>query len=109
MASETYPSGRVLTTSYDSANRPVTLSGSLNNQSTNYVTNASYWANGGITSLTRGNNLIHAEAYHSPLQLTGVTESATSGALLSLGLNWVSPATKANNGTLQSVTATGGA
>jgi YD repeat-containing protein len=99
LTSETYPSGRTVTTAYDGANRPLTLAGSLNGLTTNYVTQTSYWPSGGITSLTRGNNLVHAETYNSVLQLSGVTETASSGPLLSFVFNWSAPQTLIDNRT----------
>jgi len=106
LTSETFPSSRVVTTAYDGANRPVTLSGTYSIWSANYVTGTSYLANGGITSLTRGNNLIYGESYNSRGQLTGITEKLNGANVWTLGLNWGTAST--NNGTLQGATSTGG-
>jgi RHS repeat-associated protein len=105
LTSETYPSLRVVTTTYDAANRPVTLSGTYGGHGTNYVTGTAYWANGGITALTRGNNLIYGESYNNREQLTGITEKHNSANVWSLGLNWGNAGT--NNGTLQGATTVG--
>ena len=107
LATETYPSARVVTTTYDAANRPYTLAGNLSGLGTSYVTQTTYWPNGGVNALMRGNALVHSETYNSRLQLATATEQVSGGAqLLGLGLSWVNPATNNNNGTLQSVTAT---
>jgi RHS repeat-associated protein len=112
LKSEAYPSGRIVTTAADAANRPYSLSGSLTgnggltNITTNYVTQTSYLANGGIGSLTRGNNLWHFESYNNRSQLTGVAEQMNnqSGAqLFNFSANWVNPSGH-NNGTLQGLT-----
>jgi YD repeat-containing protein len=106
LTSETYPSGRVLTGSYDVANRAAALGGNLNGQTTNYITQTAYLGNGGINKLTRGNGVSYSEGYNSRLQLTSVVETNSQAQqLLNLGLNW---GTATNNGTLQSVMASGG-
>lgn len=46
LVSETYPSRRTLTTAYDGANRPASLSGSYQGAVTNYVRQARYAAHG---------------------------------------------------------------
>ena len=74
-----------------------------------YVTQTSYWPSGGITSLTRGNNLVHTETYNSVLQLSGVTETASGVPLLNFVFNWNAPQTLFDNGTLQSMTTTAAA
>ncbi len=79
LISETLPSGRVIAISYDAANRPVTLQGSLNG-ATNYIGNPSgtdttnpatwiqYWPSGSPLSFTRGNGLTYAAEYNGRLQ-----------------------------------------
>jgi YD repeat-containing protein len=46
LTSETYPSGRVATTTYDQGNRPVALSGNLGGVGKSYVNELRYWPNG---------------------------------------------------------------
>jgi YD repeat-containing protein len=46
LTSETYPSGRTVTTCYDAANRPIRAVGSHGNSSNTYVTGVSYWPHG---------------------------------------------------------------
>ncbi len=69
LTSETYPSGRVVTTSYDGANRFAGVSGALNGVTTPYVSNVSYWPHGAILGLNRANSLsLTAAVYNSRLQ-----------------------------------------
>jgi len=69
LTSETYPSGRVVTTSYDGANRFAGVSGALNGVTTPYVSNVSYWPHGAILGLNRANSLsLRAAVYNSRLQ-----------------------------------------
>jgi YD repeat-containing protein len=60
LTSETYPSGRVVTTSYDGANRPYSLAGNLSGQNSNYITQAGYWPHGGVFDYVRGNGVWYA-------------------------------------------------
>ncbi|MGH9618542.1 MAG: RHS repeat-associated core domain-containing protein [Bryobacteraceae bacterium] len=84
LTSETYPSGRVVNTTYDGADRPYTLSGIFDAQNTNYITQTSYWPNGGIYFFVRGNNIWHAASYNNRLQQTESYEAInnSSGAML---------------------------
>ena len=88
LLSETYPSGRTVTTSYDAANRPVTLSGTLGSAATSYIgdptvtsytTDFTKWIfyspHGAPWAFVRGNGLTHAESYNGRLQLTESYES----------------------------------
>jgi RHS repeat-associated protein len=68
LTSETYPSGRVISTSYDRVNRVYSVAGSLNGQVTNYITQTAYWPHGAIYYYVRGNNLWYAASYNSRLQ-----------------------------------------
>jgi hypothetical protein len=52
---ETYPSQRTVTTTYDGAARPLTLAGKLNNTTTSYVTQALYSPSSQLSNLSRGN------------------------------------------------------
>ena len=60
LISEIYPSGRVVTTGYDLANRPSSLAG---NGSTKYVSSLNYAAHGGPSLLTYGNGLVRTQNY----------------------------------------------
>ncbi len=76
LTSETYPSGRVVTTTFDAANRPSTLTGTVNGQQTGYITQTAYWAHGGVYYFVRGSGVWHAVSYNSRLQQTESYESA---------------------------------
>jgi RHS repeat-associated protein len=75
LTSEKYPSGRTVNTSYDTINRPQTLDGILNGQSTNYITEASYWPHGGIQQFRRNNGVWYRGEYNNRLQLAETYEA----------------------------------
>jgi RHS repeat-associated protein len=82
LVSETYPSGRKVTTGYDSANRAWLLQGMQGTTTTNYIgkpsdptTWISYWPHGGIYSFGRGNSLWHFASFNNHLQQTESYES----------------------------------
>jgi YD repeat-containing protein len=104
VTSETYPSGRVVTTGYDAANRPNAVSGTLAGQVKNYVASASYWITGasGIhaNSMTFGNNLVSADWYDNrlrPYALLRRADNTQNSYLQGLQFTWNL------NGTLGSV------
>ena len=102
MTSETYPSGRTITTQYDQANRSYVSQGTLSGQSKTYVTSAFYAPHGGQSLLGYGNNVIPGVNYNSRLQPYAMyaTIGNTIQAYIDLlWLNW--PA--ANNGSLSSM------
>jgi RHS repeat-associated protein len=99
VSSITYPSGRVVTTTYDVAGRISGVNGSLNGTSTPYVSGTSYAAHGGLAGMSMGDGLSRSFTYNQRLQTTQVS----AGSLMTLGLNWGSVQ---NNGTLQQQTIT---
>ncbi|MGH9436537.1 MAG: RHS repeat-associated core domain-containing protein [Terriglobia bacterium] len=70
LTSETYPSGRVVSTTYDGAGRPVTVAGKLNGQTTNYVTTAAYYPSGALYYYQDGNGMIPTWSYNNQLQMS---------------------------------------
>ena len=72
LTKETYPSGRLVTTGYDTANRPETMSGKLGSASTNYVLGAGYWPHGAPYWIWYGNNVVPGAAYNSRLQPSSI-------------------------------------
>ncbi len=98
LTSEMYPSGRTITTSYDLANRPISVIG---NGTTTYVNlatlsnSANFAPHGGVLSMTLGNGLVQSQIFNSLLQPTQIQ----TGSLLTLGLTFP---TGSNNGNLQS-------
>jgi YD repeat-containing protein len=71
LISETYPSGRVLLTNYDDADRLLSVANWYT--STAYVSSASYAANGAITGLTMNNGLTEARTYNRRFQPISIT------------------------------------
>ena len=80
LTSETYPSGRVLATAYDAANRPTSLQGNFANAVTSYVSQIAYWPHGGLYSFSRGNSVSHAASYNSRLQETESYEAINNSS-----------------------------
>jgi RHS repeat-associated protein len=77
-----YPSGRTVTTGYDSANRAWWLQGVQGTTTTSYIGKPSdpatwigYWPHGGIYSFGRGNGLWHFASFNNHLQQTESYES----------------------------------
>jgi RHS repeat-associated protein len=84
LASETYPSGRVMTTVYDDAGRPKYVKGQNGDVTTYYAGNQSnaiqYASHGGISSMTMGNGITESRTYNSSLQPTVIQ----AGSLLTI-------------------------
>ncbi|MBS1830258.1 MAG: RHS repeat protein, partial [Acidobacteria bacterium] len=68
LATETYPSGRVLTYSRDGAGRWQGVSGTKDGIETSYGSGAQYAAHGGMKQLTVGNGLLETIRHNSRLQ-----------------------------------------
>ena len=101
LTSETYPSGRVLTTGYDPANRATGIAGTLNAAVTNYAASATYAAHGGLAQVSYGNTLVDNYTYNNRLQVLTLSTSINGNPgniFLWLAYNW---GTTNNNGTLQ--------
>ncbi len=91
LVSETYPSGRVVTDTYDQANRVQQVAGVGEGQQTNYVTEAAYWPQGEAYYFARGNGVWHAGSFNSRLQPTESYEAVDNnpGRVLWVGCpNW---------------------
>jgi hypothetical protein len=54
MKSETYPSGRTVTTGFDAMSRPVSVNGIFQSTPTTYVTSAQYASNGALSNIGFG-------------------------------------------------------
>lgn len=65
LQSETYPSGRVVSTSYDAAARPATVS----DAGQTYASSFAYAGHGALTGETWGNGAVHTMGYNERLQL----------------------------------------
>jgi RHS repeat-associated protein len=71
ITAETLPSNRVLTTTFDNLNRPLSVSAG----SKAYASNVAYWPHGGVYSYSRNNGLNYGATYNSRLQLTETDEA----------------------------------
>lgn len=79
LSTETYPTGRVLTHSYDNAARLSQIS----DGSTTFTSNLSYAASGGLLSETWGNGAVHSVAYNNALQVSQIKlKQSSSGSEL---------------------------
>ena len=74
LTSETYPSGRTLTQTYDEGGR---LS-SLSDGTTSFANSLSYAPHGRLTSETWGNTAVHTQAFNRRLQLSQVKLTVSS-------------------------------
>jgi RHS repeat-associated protein len=104
LTSETYPSGRVVSTGYDGANRPSAVTGMLSTGQTTYTSGVTYAPHGGIAGFAMGNGVTPWFGYNNRLQMT--TAQATVGASSSAYLFAEQPSwgTTNNNGNLQGET-----
>ena len=112
MTSETYPSGRVITTAYDASGRISSINGQKAGEGNKtYASQFSYAAHGAVASMALGNNLVEKADFNTRLQPTfiklGTTSNPTSA--LQLGYEYTSTCQTANNGNVlkQTITAPG--
>ena len=102
LTSETYPSGRVVSTGYDGANRPLHVSGVLQGQTTNYLTSAWYWPQGEIGYYTFGNNIVPNAAYNrhfQPTKIYAAINNSSNSFLFLECYNWGAPNADSISGT----------
>ncbi|MBV8867310.1 MAG: RHS repeat protein, partial [Acidobacteriaceae bacterium] len=103
LTAEMYPSGRTVTTGYDTANRPAAVQGTLNGPAKSYASQVNYLPHGGLYYFTAGNNLVPVYNYNSRLQISNLWTTVNNNSshfLLNLVPNW---GTTNNNGNLLSV------
>jgi YD repeat-containing protein len=113
LISETYPSGRTITSSYDQVNRITEVSGALGSSTKTYVTGFQYMPSGAPNWYRYGNSICRTFTYNSRLQPSLWTDTGspvTSGSAACenpsdtrLMQSW-SWRDANNNGTLQSST-----
>jgi RHS repeat-associated protein len=109
LISETYPSGRIITTSYDSAGRISGLSGQKPGEASKvYASSISYEAHGGVSSLMLGNGLWEHTGFNKRLQPEEIGLGVNSSDSSRLKLNY-SYGLNNNNGNVLSQTVTIGA
>jgi YD repeat-containing protein len=103
LTSEQLPSGRALTTSYDTTGRLRALSGTLSGTTTNYLNVTQYWAHGLVKQMLYGNNVWRDFGYvNSRLQVTGYWDTIGENPYQFVRLEFPIWGTTNNNGTLQS-------
>ncbi len=79
LSTETYPTGRVLTHSYDNAGRLSQIS----NGTTGFASSFTYAPSGGMLSETWGNGAVHSVAYNNALQVSQIKlKQSSSGSEL---------------------------
>ena len=120
LTSETYPSGRVITTCYDSANRTSQVSGSVNapavacgssqrgSGQTIYVSGISYFPHGAVATAVYGNQLAAQNQFNprlQPSQFRAALNNDPGQVLTQLNFDWGSAN---NNGILRGVTQANG-
>jgi len=104
LGSITYPSGRIVTYTYNAAMQPTQVQFSSLNGTTvgyNYLSSASYSPPGGPTSLTLGSGVVDANTYNNRLQLASRSVTNGSTSYLNLSYGYVS---SGNNGSITSIT-----
>lgn len=85
----TLPSGRVVTTAYDTAGRAAGVTGVYNAASTTYASGFSYWPNGMSKSLLLGNGVNESTAQDIRLRVTGKTaQIGANTPLLNLAVGY---------------------
>ncbi len=100
LTSEKYPSGRVVATSYDAANRTAAVTGWLSGVQTSYVSNLNYWPHGAPLYYAYGNNVWSQAHYNSRLQTDGLWAAVSNDPSKFLYYYWLNWGTNSNNGTL---------
>jgi RHS repeat-associated protein len=110
LTTETYPSGRIVTTSYDNAGRLSSVTGQKSEEANKtYVSQISYAASGPMTELKLGNNLWEHTSFNSRLQPIEIGLGTTQSGIDRLKLSYFYGTTN-NNGNVQSqsITVPGG-
>ena len=104
LTSQTYPSGRTVTTIFDAAGRMSGVSGQKSGEGTkNYLSQVSYSAAGTVTQMRLGNGLWESTVFNSRLQATRIGLGASGGSISVVGLDY-GYGTSANNGNVTSQT-----
>jgi len=104
LASETYPSGRIVTNTYDAAGRVHLVQGqpTVGASTTNYASNVLYASQGALQNVQLGNGIAETWSFGTPEQQP--TQLVASGTNASLTLGWSYGAEDHNNGNIQSAT-----
>lgn len=105
LSTESYPSGRVVTNSYDSAGRLTGVAGqvSVGSPSTAYASGGQYASHGEILSLGLGNGLFRKASFNNRLQPTQINLGTASNPASAVGFGYAFSASGAdNNGNVRS-------
>lgn len=109
MVSQTYPSGRIVTTSLDGAGRINSMTGQKTGEADKtYVSSVSYAAHGPIEALRLGNGLWEHTIFDNrqlPTQI-GLGSSSTDSSVLRLDYTYNTPGATSSNGNVRSQTIT---
>jgi RHS repeat-associated protein len=106
LKTETYPSGRVVTHSYDNAGRLNSVTGQKTGESNKtYASDLSYKAHGAMGAMKLGNNLWEHANFNTRLQVEeiGIGTASTNSSVLGLAYSY---GTTNNNGNVRSQTIT---
>ena len=97
---EPYPSGRVISTSYNNLRWETGVAGRYNGTGTSYVGNVSYWPHGALERYQYGNNLWRGDTFNSRLQSNCLWDTialSTSAYLfVECSMNWGTTNNKGN-------------
>src|SRR5207247_945426 len=109
MTSQTYPSGRIITTGYDTAGRISSVTGQKAGEAgKTYVSSLAYASHGPVKSVRLGNGLWEHTDFNNRLQpiQIGLGTTSTSSSVLNLDYSY---GTTNNNGNVlgQTITAPG--
>jgi len=88
LTSETYPSGRTITTIYDAANRAASVNGSYGATPLLYAGSIQYAAHGPETFIQLGNNLVEQRTFNNRLEPTQISLGAFQSPTTLFGLNF---------------------
>jgi RHS repeat-associated protein len=109
MISQTYPSGRIITTHLDAAGRINSITGQKTGETAKtYVSSVSYAAHGAIEAKRLGNGLWEHTVFDNrqlPTQI-GLGSSITDSSVLRLDYTYNTPGTTNNNGNVRTQTIT---
>lgn len=108
LLTETYPSGRVVTNSYDAANRALSVAGKTGSSTSTYVSSIQYAPHGAVQSEQLGNGLYEKTGFNSRLQPTQISLGTLNNSVSVLGLayGYNTGSAKNNNGNVLSQTIT---
>ncbi len=106
--SETYPSGRVITTVYGGAGREQSVAGQISGANKTYASQFSYSAHGAVSAMQLGNGLWEHTAFNNRLQpeQIGLGTLSTNASILQLDYTYHAPNAADNNGDVQTQTIT---